>query len=93
MIEASEEFGIEEIRNLANKIYDTGVIPRQMREFRCGKKRDLALCNYRCISLMSYITKIILRVIVTRGRSKISPEIGEEQFGFWKEKSTRHGFL
>lgn len=38
MIEASEEFGIEEICNLANKIYDTGVIPRQMREFRCGKK-------------------------------------------------------
>ena len=55
------------------------------------KKGDLLLCsNYRLISLMSHITKIILRVVVARIKNKINPEVSEEQFGFCNGKGTRN---
>ena len=54
------------------------------------KKGDLSNCNnYRLISLMSHVTKIILRIILARVRNKINPEIGWEQFGPRKNKGTR----
>ena len=59
-----------------------------------SKKGDLLLCsNYRLISLMSHITKIILRVVMTRVRNKINPEISEEQFGFCNGKGTRNAIF
>ena len=81
------------IHHLANKIYETGTIPRQMREsvfITIPKKGDLSDCgNHRLISLMSNITKVILRVLMRRIRNKLLKEIGEEQFGFKKESGTR----
>ena len=37
---------------------------------------------------MSHITKIILKVILARIKSKLEREIGEEQYGFMKDKGT-----
>ena len=55
-----------------------------------SKKGDLLECgNYRLISLMSHITKIIVRIIMRRVRNKLLPEISEEQFGFKKDCGTR----
>ena len=39
---------------------------------------------------MSHVTKIILRVILLRARSKIRPEISEEQYGLMQDKGTRN---
>ena len=39
---------------------------------------------------MSHVTKIILRVILLRARSKIRPEISEEQYRFMQDKGTRN---
>ncbi|GFR67399.1 endonuclease-reverse transcriptase [Elysia marginata] len=43
---------------------------------------------HRAISLMSHMTKILLRVVMMRIRSKIEPEIADEQYGFVEGKGT-----
>ncbi|GFO13981.1 endonuclease-reverse transcriptase [Plakobranchus ocellatus] len=40
------------------------------------------------VSLMSHITKILLKIIMLRIRNKIKPEIAEEQCGFVEDKGT-----
>ena len=50
----------------------------------------LECSKHRTISVMSQITKILLRVILSRVRSKIRPEISEEQFGFVAWKGTQN---
>ena len=42
----------------------------------------------RTISLMSHLTKIMLRVLMNRMRNKILPEISNTQFGFIADKGT-----
>lgn len=73
IIIASKEVSVNKICHLANKIYRTGTIPKQMKEsvfIPLPKKGDLLECaNYRLISLMSHITKIILRIIMRRIRN------------------------
>ena len=58
---------------------------------RVSNYRLVSCCKnelHRTISLVSYITKILLRIIMMRVRKKIKPEIAEEQCGFVEEKST-----
>ena len=90
---ACKDINVKKLCILTNKIYNTGVIPKQMKEsifIPIPKKGDLLECgNYRLISLTSHITKIILRIIMRRVRSKLLPEISEEQFGFKKDCGTR----
>ena len=92
MLIASKKISVNKIFHLANKIYRTGTIPKQMKEsvfIPLPKKGDLLECaKYHLISLMSHITKIILRIIMRRIRSKLLPEISEEQFGFKKDCGT-----
>jgi len=94
MIEACEDLGTEKILDLANSIYNSGVIPNQMKEsvfITSPKKGDLLNCsNYRLISLMSHVTKIILRVLMNRIKKKIHAEVSWSQFGFRKCKGTRN---
>ena len=65
LLVACKELSIKKLCILANKIYRTGVIPKQMKEsvfIPLPKKGDLLECgNYRLISLMSHITKIIFK--------------------------------
>ena len=44
--------------------------------------------QHRTISLMSHLTKVMLRVLMNRMRNKFLPEISETQFGFMKDKGT-----
>ena len=66
MIEATEEFGIRKIADLANRIYESGYIPNAMREsvFVAILKRSSALeCSkHRTINIMSQLGKVLLRV-------------------------------
>ena len=70
MILASGNFGIRKIVELANKIYNTGYIPKEMYKsifITIPKKPGAVECNlFRTISLMSLITKVILKVILNR---------------------------
>ena len=97
MILASGDFGLRKIAELARKIYDTGYIPKEMYKsifIAIPKKPGAVECNlFRTISLMSQITKIILKVILNRIKRKLKPEIAEEQYGFMKGKGTRNAIF
>ena len=90
---ACKDISVKKLCILTNKIFNTGVLPKQMKEsifIPIPKKGDLLEWgNYRLISLMSHITKIILRIIMRRVRSKLLPEISEEQFSLKKDCGTR----
>ena len=92
MMEALGEKGLEIIKDIANKIYFAGILPEQMIEtvmIPIPKVAGTRKCEqHRTISIINHTAKIILRVIIERMRSKIRPEISEEQFGFVKNSGT-----
>ena len=97
MLLASGNFGLKKIVELANKIYNTGYIPKEMYRsifIAIPKKPNAVECSlHRTISLMSIITKIILRVILNRIKGKIKSEVAEEQYGFTEGKGTRNAIF
>ncbi|GFO02707.1 endonuclease-reverse transcriptase [Plakobranchus ocellatus] len=90
LIEALEDFGIGKVTHLLNEIYDTGQIPTDLSKsifIALPKKPGATECElHRTISLMSHITKILLKIIMLRTRNKIKPEIAEEQCGFVEDR-------
>ena len=96
-IEALEEFGISKITILLNEIYDTGHIPKDMLKsdfIALPKKAGAIECElHRTISIMSHVTKILLRIVMMRVRNKIRPEIAEEQCGFVEGKGTSNAIF
>ena len=97
LIEALEEDGIEKVTTLLNEIYDTGQIPVDMSRsifIALPKKPGATDCElHRTISLMSHVTKLLLRIIMMRVRNKINPEIAEEQCGFVEGKGTTNAIF
>ena len=95
MIESLDEFGIDMLTYFLNAIYDSGEIPSDLSKsifIALPKKPGATECeSHRTISLMSHITKILLKkILMARMGNKITPEIAEEQCGFVKDKGTRH---
>ncbi|GFO07610.1 endonuclease-reverse transcriptase [Plakobranchus ocellatus] len=92
LIEALEDFGIGKVTHLLNEVYDTGQIPTDLSKsifIALPKKPGATECElHRTISLMSHITKILLKIIMPRVRNKIKSEIAEEQCGFVEDKGT-----
>ena len=92
MLGSMGEFGIRELTKLFNKMYDSGNVISSLCEslFVAIPKVEgtLECSKHRTISIMSQVTKVLLRVILKRIRSKISPEISEQQFGFVAGKGT-----
>ena len=97
MLKALHEFGIEKLTTLFNNIYDTGFLPEEMLSstfITLPKKPKASECgDYRTLSLMSHVTKLLLCVIKARIQKKIDVEVGETQFGFRKESGTREGIF
>ena len=75
MIEALEEYGVEKLTEIINKIYDDGKFPEDLSKsifITLPKKPGAVDCEqHRTISLMSHVTKIILRVLLLRLRGRI----------------------
>ena len=97
MIKALDDFGIEKITILANEIYDNGKIPEDLSRsifIMIPKKPGAIECElHRTISLMSHIIKLILRIIMTRTRRAIRPEILQAQCGFVADAGTRNAIF
>ena len=97
MIKALDETGVKIIHKLVNDIYKTGVIPTSMNEsifIRLPKKPKATMCTeYRSLSLMSHVLKVILKVILLRNKQKIENEISNLQSGFMSGKGTREGIF
>ena len=97
MILSLDELGVDAITNLVNKIYDTGEIPEDLTKsifIAIPKKSGTTECKlHRAISLMSHVTKILLKILMMRMRNKIKSEIAEERYGFMTHKSTRNAIF
>ena len=93
MVEAGGDFTIRKITELANKIYETGVLPDRMQEseFIVISKKVGAVDSekHRTISITSQVAKIVLKVIDERLKSKVEETTDEAQFGFRRRKGTR----
>jgi len=92
MLEPLEEMGISVITNFLNEIYCSGQIPPDISKsifIALPKKPAATECElHRTISLMSHITKILLRILMMRARKRLKPEIAGEQCGFVEGKGT-----
>ena len=92
MIQALGDMGTKILTKQLNKIYEAGKLPLELCQstfITLPKKPGTTECGqHRTISIMSQITKVLLRIILKRIRNKITPLIGREQFGFMKDKGT-----
>ena len=97
LIQAMDDLGVEWMTTIANKIYDDGHFPLDMRRstfIALPKKPGTAKCElHRTISLMSHITKLILKMLLHRMRGRTKGAISEEQFGFAGDKVTRNAIF
>ena len=86
MIKALDDEGIKNITELCNLVYDTGYLPPDMSSsifVRLPKTAKATECSdYRTLSLMSHILKIVLKVIHKRNKHKIESVVSETQSGF-----------
>lgn len=96
-LKALNETSIDVLIKLCNKIYDGGELPEDMQKsifVTIPKKNKATECSdFRTISLMSHVTKLLLRILLTRIKKKINAEVNEEQFGFRKESGTREAIF
>ena len=90
IILALEEMGIGMTTKLLNAIYDNGAVPEDLAKsvfIALPKIPGATECElHRTISLMSHITKVLLRVLMLRMRKSLRPEIAKTQFGFVPDK-------
>ena len=97
MLEPLEELGITVLTDLLNEIYEAGQIPADLTKsifITLPKKPGAIGCDlHSTISLMSHITKILLRIIMKRARNKLNPELSEEQCGFVEGKGTTNAIF
>ena len=97
MLQAMDNLGVKRVTQLFNKIYDTGYIPSDLRKstfIPIPKKSKAVNCSdLRTISLMSHVTKTLLKVILERNKTKIDWEISPTQSGFRRGMGTREGIF
>ena len=93
MLRTLDDQNIDVITNLCNIIYNSGVIPTDLKEsifITLPKKSKAKSCaEYRTISLMSHISKLLLKVI----GKKIDNEVSRLQSRFRSGSSTREGIF
>jgi len=78
---------------LINTIYETGEWPKDFTEvtmITLKKKPQATKCSdHRTISLIAHTAKIVAKILRRRIEKKIEDVLGEDQFGFRREKGTR----
>jgi hypothetical protein len=84
MIRSLDELGVDVFTKLINNIYDTGEIPEDLTKsifIALPKKPGATECElHRTISLMSHVTKILLKILMVRMKNKITPEMQFSSF-------------
>ena len=85
------------ITTICNIIYNTGYIPIEMKQsifVPIPKKPKAQNCNeYRTISLMSHVTKLLLKITQVRITAKVNKKVSELQSGFRSGMGTREGIF
>jgi len=97
MLTSLEDFGMEKLTELINKIYNSGEIPKDLSKsifIVLPKIPGSIACElHRTISFMSHVIKLILKIIMYRAQRKIRREIGKEQCGFMEDTGTRNAIF
>ena len=97
MLRALDDENIDVITNLCNIMYNSGAIPTDSKQsifITLPKKSKAQSCTeYRTISLMSHVTKLLLKVIEQRIVKKIDNEVSRLQSGFRTGSGTREGIF
>ena len=82
-LKALDEHNIEIITSLCNIIYNSGMIPTEMKHsvfITLPKKPKAMICTeFRTITLMSHVTKLLLKIIQQRMANKIDKEVSRLQ--------------
>ena len=88
---------VTEITKLANMMYSEDRFPEQTYKsifITIPKVKGTAKCEkHRTISLMSLVTKLVLRVIMNRIRGRTLSVISEVQYGFMPDRGTRNAIF
>jgi len=97
ILKAFDEDSIQHVNQFCNMVYKTGIFPGNLNDsifIRLPKKPKATECSeYRTLSLMSHILRIILRIILNRNKHIIENEISDTQSGFTNGKGTREGIF
>ena len=95
-LKSLDEHSIDIITTLCNIIYNTGYIPTEMKQsifVPIPKKLKNTKLQYRTISLMSHVTKLLLKIIQVRITAKINKEVSDLQSGFRSRIGMREGIF
>ena len=96
-LKALDEHHIEVITSLCNIIYNSGMIPIEMKHsvfITLPKKPKAMICTeFRTISLMSHVIKLLLKIIQQRMANKIDKEMSRLQSGFRPGTRTPEGIF
>lgn len=97
MLKLLDDESINLLTTFFNKMYCTGILPHDWTKsifIPIPKKNGANKCSqYRLISLMSHVLKIVLRIIHQRIYAKCDQYVGEEQFGFRLGFGTREALF
>ena len=92
MLVAAGEIGILELTELSNMIHNQGSFPNELNKsifIALPKVNGTIKCEkHRTISLMSHVTKLVLRIVINRIRGRPLDEIAPVQYGFMPDKGT-----
>ena len=92
MLVAADEIGIFEPTHLSNLIHNQGSFPNELNKsifITLPKVNGTIKCEkHRTISLMSHVTKLVLRIVINRIRGRTLDEIAPVQHGFMPDKRT-----
>ena len=92
LVQAGGEAMIDILTTICNKIGKTGEWPTtwtQSLVITLRKKDNLQLCqNYRTVSLISYPSKVMLKIVLNRLQPQAKEIIAKEQAGFRAGRST-----
>ena len=73
-------------------MYVQGIVPIERNKYICialPKVNGTIKCEkHRTISLMSHVTKFVLRIVINRIRGRTLHKIAPEQYGLMQEKGT-----
>ena len=97
LLQSGGESLTHQIHQLCNKIWHSEMIPEDWGKsllIPLPKRGDLSECsNYRTISLINHISKVLLMILLNRLQYQLNPYLSEEQSGFRKDRSTVHQIL
>ena len=92
MLLVAGEVGILELTELSNMIHNQGIFPSELNKsifITLPKVNGTIECEkHRTISLMSHVTKLVLRIVINRIRGRTLDEIAPVQYGFMPDKGT-----